>query len=1252
MEVVVARAKEDKGDSTRILQRYLKPKGPQANIFRCCIRRGQQPVGWSITNISRFDQEFKTKPGETLNPERMSERFCTNAYNRHLTRIFELNQLALEPLVLLTTRTAAHLERQIRRAFDTFVCDYIKDESNEFWLIQIKGYKFTEAFLHKPIKLNRKQQRKLLHTRGLYLGGNSNEGLSQVSRNMRDRSSSSASLQGHPGALGNKYGPYEKKIDTSNILRSVKCRFCDLDFSLTQLPYKMTLKMIKDTQRRLQLRMPRPKFVKLFGDKKIKKDANRRSSSDRTNLYRAYDVCKACYKLYQSDVKLQVLEKKFSSALGIPVLKESFIGDVMEQIYATRDMMRVSERKNLKYRGESPRKETSNRNISSLRQKRNTLSRASFSKARILEEAHRNSYCRVYHQNIAHDPLQAALEASQTQRPTPSELTMFRLLMVFHEIHDFPIKLAKRVREQNLICAKTLKSFEEEEFYLVYEALGQKVAMPLALDDFLRRHDALERNKKNNEHKGMDNNPNASNDTIPVKVHRAKMHYFFAAQHSPGNINLDSSRHGLDVFIEDIDDICVSLCRGLRPHISDGLDGDETGKDVGTQNIQVNGSEVFPTILKEYGVAKLSIRQFKSKFVNKHDCFASFGLGVGGICSLRATIGIDHTREQLDSRLLDVDTGIKFENGVYIPSPSFSSADPLPDEWLEVLGNVHHLHYEITSKHEADEQEERYKKQQENKIDKLWCVQMDLHAVNYLCDVTDHGHFDVTSKYYATYEFFNKTCQTKDTRPTFDPDEMTKPLLTFDSTQKYWARGSVQQMKKYFKDVAKPMVVNVHKRWTNPFLVITNKLKNAFDEIDYDAHGSVVLKALGYGIIFNPRAIDALLTPAQASARRQHMDESALQNKLKSISILSQGMSPTRTKLRINDVKANPQKANGSPRKRTRSSSEDKTNIIEKDDNSFSWERNVFCDLDIYVEGTIVLGEILLSKVAGEKNLANNVLNEAISRDEWVQYMCKTVQLRHIFEAAIHYCGAVKNVTGVQKVKAARLMAAFTLTGNNNTGGAASLTAGDLDAATAAGDKLGPSNAKFELFAHELKHHCGEGCKLESLSFESCLWALTEGAEKCDLICPSNNARRSKLLKDYLTGLQSLPDYKSVTWKKFLRACLSKTLQEIINRSQNQDRSGLLKQSTYDATADCGKDILMGTAYVDLSDLGRKKQMDSTYDIEMKEDSWIHAYPPYLSLSAYILKVDPDRIAATRNSEGDDFRDGHENSIFKFVNTA
>ena len=197
---------------------------------------------------------------------------------------------------------------------------------------------------------------------------------SNAKNKSRDRGNSIISTQsggdnglGGSSMMGSSSSSSSKKLDTSNILRCVKCRFCDLDFESSQLPYKMTLKMIKDTQRRLQLRISRPRFVALFGDKKVKKNANRRSSSDRTNLYRAYDVCKECYKLYQSDVKLQVLQSKFSAALGIPVLKESNVGDVMEQIYAARDMMRVSERKNMKYRADSPRKKKNGgRNISAV----------------------------------------------------------------------------------------------------------------------------------------------------------------------------------------------------------------------------------------------------------------------------------------------------------------------------------------------------------------------------------------------------------------------------------------------------------------------------------------------------------------------------------------------------------------------------------------------------------------------------------------------------------------------------------------------------------------------------------------------------------------------------------------------------------------------------------------------------------------------------------------------------------------------
>ena len=1143
---------------------------------------------------------------------------------------------------------------------------------------------------------------------------------SNAKNKSRDRGNSIISTQsggdnglGGSSKMGSSSSSSSKKLDTSNILRCVKCRFCDLDFESSQLPYKMTLKMIKDTQRRLQLRISRPRFVALFGDKKVKKNANRRSSSDRTNLYRAYDVCKECYKLYQSDVKLQVLQSKFSAALGIPVLKESNVGDVMEQIYAARDMMRVSERKNMKYRADSPRKKKhGGRNISPIKSKRNTLTRASFSKARLLEEQYRNSYSRVYQKVIESDPLQAALEASQSQRPTPPELTMFRLLIVFNEIHDFPINFATRLRDRQQMSRETLTSngSAEEEFYLVYETLGQKVAIPIDCNEFLNAHDQKVREREERREGKYSNNNNNNNDgggggkyestsnndddddddneeikPIPLKLHRARMHYFFAAQHSPGNVNLDSSRHGLDVFIEDIDDICISLCKGIRPASKSSLNNSSLGGGGGGKSDEL---EAFPHILKEYGVAKLSIRQFKSKFVNKHDCFASFGLGAGGMCSVRATIGIDHTREQLDSRLLDAEHTIKFENGVYIPPPSFSSPDPLPDEWLEILGKVQHLHYELTSKHELEHQQEMIKKQQENKIDKLWCLQMELHAVNYLCDVLDNGNFDIDSKYYATYTLLNKKYQTEDTKPTFDPDELTKPLLAFESTRKYWAKGSVHAMKHYFNTLAKPMEINIYKRRTNPFLSILDRLNHAFDEIDFELHGSVVLKELGYGIIFNPRTIEALLTADQASARRQYIDESALKNKLKSISVLNQGRSSGTG--RFKNLKAagsgnkspSPRKRGGpssSPNKKNRNSrsnsnvtddiSEKYNEMNEEEDDDteilYRWPRNEFCDLDTYVEGTIVIGELMLRKFQEEENkIGNSVLHEAISRDEWVQSMCQTVQLRYIYEAAIHYRGGIKNVTGVQKLKAARLTTSFSsllptsdsAMNNNNHNNEATNNNNNNNNNNGGDDNAVPPNVKFETFSHELHHHCGKEYKLPSLAYESCLWALTEGADKCDLICPLNPIARKQLLQDYLTGFQSLPDYKPVTWKKFLRACLSTVLRKTLDKlydTGDQNINSLEQQSSFVET-NKQEDILMGTALVDLSDLGMKNQMDSTYDIGMIEESWEHTYPPYLSLSAFVLKIDPNQMrrggggGGKKLDDGDGEEDDLEDSMFAF----
>ena len=87
---------------------------------------------------------------------------------------------------------------------------------------------------------------------------------------------------------------------------------------------------------------------------------------------------------------------------------------------------------------------------------------------------------------------------------------------------------------------------------------------------------------------------------------------------------------------------------------------------------------------EELGEAKLPLKQFKSSYVNKHDVFAPMGLELG-MCSLRATIGLELTRRDVNSAVLLSDPGLREVHSVYVPSPGFRTTDPLPRDWFEVL---------------------------------------------------------------------------------------------------------------------------------------------------------------------------------------------------------------------------------------------------------------------------------------------------------------------------------------------------------------------------------------------------------------------------------------------------------------------------------------------------------------------------------------------------------------------------------------
>jgi LMBR1 domain-containing protein 1 len=80
------------------------------------------------------------------------------------------------------------------------------------------------------------------------------------------------------------------------------------------------------------------------------------------------------------------------------------------------------------------------------------------------------------------------------------------------------------------------------------------------------------------------------------------------------------------------------------------------------------------------GYSTLALKQFASGLIDKLDYMVLFSSSKLKLCSLRATLGF----AQMKSMNL---SNVKLEpwNGVYIPPDDFFTADPLPDEWMEII---------------------------------------------------------------------------------------------------------------------------------------------------------------------------------------------------------------------------------------------------------------------------------------------------------------------------------------------------------------------------------------------------------------------------------------------------------------------------------------------------------------------------------------------------------------------------------------
>lgn len=360
-----------------VIQRFVKSKGTRASIARGVYRFGRPPSGWTISNKSTFADERVPLP----------DRFCTHAAKYPLANsIYELSTAAAEPLQQINAGIAEYLSARFGRRVDELVCDFLKDDAGRIWLLQVVGFRLERGVTlpkriaravqagsaashtestHEPMaailanpmfqkrgdarEARKAQVQKLWDTIG-DVDDDADDGRSLASK--APSSSTAATAPPPPGRmyhgeggiglvhdLGGGDGDPREPGAGKDAARTVSCKFCQAAYPESMLPFSMTWKMIQMTSQRLVQRLPRRRLknqpwllrrelhevVAKPGEeerpnaKKFSRMSGASVSSEATRQYHPFRVCALCYEVFQREQKLIEVESQFAKVIGVGV---------------------------------------------------------------------------------------------------------------------------------------------------------------------------------------------------------------------------------------------------------------------------------------------------------------------------------------------------------------------------------------------------------------------------------------------------------------------------------------------------------------------------------------------------------------------------------------------------------------------------------------------------------------------------------------------------------------------------------------------------------------------------------------------------------------------------------------------------------------------------------------------------------------------------------------------------------------------
>ena len=263
-----------KSGSQIAIQRFIKCRGPKAFVCRSVWRRNKPAYIYILTNKDNFHDNVKNQNLKyVVNSREPSSYFA----------FYSTSGKHLEETMYYMNNIVKFIEGHSDIEFSELAGDFVKDEAGIWWFINLKAMKIKNIDKFKPDAY-----------------GNSTPPQLDFFINRR-------------GSMGYQRGVM-RKFDYQT---KIRCKLCGIDYSKQKLKYKLTTKMILETDKMLKhVQFDKSKFNVI--------DRADLKHTDYSMIYLPYRVCEDCYLLFETLNDIKNYQIEIANIFRNPVDKVNF----------------------------------------------------------------------------------------------------------------------------------------------------------------------------------------------------------------------------------------------------------------------------------------------------------------------------------------------------------------------------------------------------------------------------------------------------------------------------------------------------------------------------------------------------------------------------------------------------------------------------------------------------------------------------------------------------------------------------------------------------------------------------------------------------------------------------------------------------------------------------------------------------------------------------------------------------------------